>query len=103
MQDLFLKIDCTQLRDATELFGLAGAYQGAHSGSALNNFVVMMSSKPKNVGVVLLDEIEKADKSVVKGLYQVIDKGMWMEFIIFLLNNLTSNAFRGMDQQAPGG
>jgi ATP-dependent Clp protease ATP-binding subunit ClpA len=40
---------------------MAGAYQGASEGSALlNNFVLL--------GIVLLDEIEKADQEIIHGL-----------------------------------
>ncbi len=45
-------------------------YQGADKGSAFNNFVVKMAQTGK-VGVVLLDEIEKAKKDVIHALYQV--------------------------------
>jgi ATP-dependent Clp protease ATP-binding subunit ClpA len=36
-----------------------------------------MSLEPKAVGIVLLDEIEKAQRDVIHALYQVIDKGEW--------------------------
>ena len=75
--DLFIKVDCGKLTDSSEVFGKAGAYQGAEQGSALNNFVLSMSLKPEAVGIVLLDEIEKAGQSVIHALYQVIDKGEW--------------------------
>ncbi|OEU11328.1 P-loop containing nucleoside triphosphate hydrolase protein [Fragilariopsis cylindrus CCMP1102] len=75
----FLKIDCGKLSTATELFGLAGAYQGSEQGSTLNNFIVSMSREPDKIGVVLLDEFDKVKKEVVTGLYQVLDrdKGEW--------------------------
>lgn len=75
--DLFIKVDCGKLTDATEIFGKAGAYQGAQQGSALNNFVLKMSLEPKAIGIVLLDEIEKSSRDVIHALYQVIDKGEW--------------------------
>jgi ATP-dependent Clp protease ATP-binding subunit ClpA len=56
---------------------MSGAYQGAKEGSALNNFVLRMSLVPDAMGIVLLDEIEKANQSVIHALYQVIDKGEW--------------------------
>jgi ATP-dependent Clp protease ATP-binding subunit ClpA len=73
----FLKVDCGKLTDAKEMFGMSGAYQGAYEGSALNNFILRMSLDPHALGIVLLDEIEKAQKGVIHGLYQVIDKGEW--------------------------
>jgi AAA domain (Cdc48 subfamily) len=76
-EDSFLKIDCGKVTHANELFGMSGAYQGSEEGSALNNFVLRLSQDPMTLGVVLLDKIEKADKSVIHGLYQVIDKGEW--------------------------
>lgn len=44
--DFFLKVDCGKLSDADEVFGMSGAYQGAYEGSALNNFIVQMSTEP---------------------------------------------------------
>jgi DNA polymerase III delta prime subunit len=76
-EDAFLKIDCGQMTRGAELFGLAGAYQGAEEGSTLNNFILHISDSPGSVGVVLLDEIEKADREVIHGLYQVLDKAEW--------------------------
>jgi ATP-dependent Clp protease ATP-binding subunit ClpA len=75
--DAFIKVDCGKLTDENEVFGMSGAYQGAYEGSALNNFVVRMSQEPEALGIVLLDEIEKASRGVIHGLYQVIDKGEW--------------------------
>jgi hypothetical protein len=51
------------LADASEVFGMSGAYQGAKQGSALNNFVLNMSMELNAVGIVLLDEIEKASRN----------------------------------------
>lgn len=76
-EDNFIKVDCGKLSDAHEIFGMSGAYQGAYEGSALNNFVLRMSLDPGALGIVLLDEIEKASREVIHGLYQVIDKGEW--------------------------
>jgi ATP-dependent Clp protease ATP-binding subunit ClpA len=59
------------------MFGMSGAYRGSYQGSALNNFVVRIAQDSGTFGVVLLDEIEKADKTVIHALYQVIDKGEW--------------------------
>jgi energy-coupling factor transporter ATP-binding protein EcfA2 len=73
----FIKVDCGKLSRMEEVFGLSGAYQGASEGSALNNFVIQMSEKKESLGIVLLDEIEKAKQCVIHGLYQVIDKGEW--------------------------
>ena len=73
----YIKIDCGKLSSHTEVFGKSRAYQGAEQGSTLNDFILSMSSKPDAIGVVLLDEIEKAMSDVVTGLYQVLDKGEW--------------------------
>ena len=75
--DAFLKIDCGKLTTAHEVFGMSGAYYGSKEGSALNNFVLRMSKRPESIGIVLLDEIEKAGEDVIHGLYQVIDKAEW--------------------------
>lgn len=76
-EDSFLKIDCGKLTTSHEVFGMSGAYYGSREDSALNNFVLRMSQRPESVGVVLLDEIEKAGEDVIYGLYQVIDKAEW--------------------------
>jgi hypothetical protein len=75
--DTFLKIDCGKITDKNEFFGMSGAYQGAHEGSTLNNFVVKIGQEPNKIGVVLLDEIDKATTGIITGLYQVLDKGEW--------------------------
>jgi len=75
--DTFLKIDCGKLTTSHEIFGMSGAYYGSREGSALNNFVLRMSQKPESVGIVLLDEIEKAGEDEIPGLYQVFDKSEW--------------------------
>jgi DNA polymerase III delta prime subunit len=73
----FKKVDCGQITDDKELFGMSGAFFGSEEGSALNNFVLRMSREPEARGIVLLDEIEKAERGVIHGLYQVLDKGEW--------------------------
>jgi len=75
--EYFIKVDCGKLSDDKEIFGMSGPYQGAVQGSALNNFVLRLSCEPHSLGIVLLDEIEKASQGVIHGLYQVIDKGEW--------------------------
>mmetsp|Transcript_45479 Transcript_45479/g.67564 ORF Transcript_45479/g.67564 Transcript_45479/m.67564 type:complete len:621 (-) Transcript_45479:249-2111(-) len=75
--DFYHKVDCGKLSDASEVFGKAGAYQGSREGSHLNNFIVRMAEEPDSFGIVLLDEIEKADRGVIHGLYQVLDKAEW--------------------------
>jgi len=75
----FHKVDCGKLSDAAEIFGKSGYWQGAEQGSSLNNFVHRMSIEDNrdSIGVVLLDEIENADRDVIHALYQVLDKGEW--------------------------
>jgi len=76
-EDAFHKVDCGKITDGREFFGMSGAFYGSKEGSALNNFVTRMALENESIGVVLLDEIEKAEKSVIHGLYQVLDKGEW--------------------------
>lgn len=76
-EDAFHKVDCGSLTDGRELFGMSGAFFGSTEGSALNNFICRITSEPESIGVVLLDEIEKAERSVIHGLYQILDKGEW--------------------------
>ncbi|KAL3926268.1 MAG: hypothetical protein SGARI_005664 [Bacillariaceae sp.] len=74
----FLKVDCGKLSTATEVFGLSGGYQGAEQGSALNNFILRKSRDKGSLGIVLLDEIEKAEQEVIHALY-LLDKGEWTD------------------------
>ena len=69
-KNAFLKVDCGKLSDENEIFGMSGAYVGSTQGSALNNFIVGKSKDPQSLGIVLLDEIEKADKGVIHALYR---------------------------------
>lgn len=73
----FHKVDCGQMTSDHELFGVVGACQGAREGSSLNDFVLRISQEPNKIGVVLLDEIDKAKRGVIKGLHQVLGKGEW--------------------------
>ncbi|CAB9501692.1 Caseinolytic peptidase B protein homolog [Seminavis robusta] len=75
--DCFLKVDCGKLSHASEVFGLSGSYQGAEEGSSLNNFILRKSRDKGSLGIVLLDEIEKANQDVIHAFYQVLDKGEW--------------------------
>ena len=75
--DVYVKIDCGKLSHKFEVFGGSGAYQGSKEGSQLNNFIVRMAQDPDARGIVLLDEIEKAEREVIHALYQVLDKGEW--------------------------
>ncbi|CEM36411.1 unnamed protein product [Vitrella brassicaformis CCMP3155] len=70
-----LKVSCEQFSTKTELFGAAGAYQGAKEGSKLNNFI---AQHHKKFGVVLLDEFEKiGERSAHEALLNVFDRGEW--------------------------
>jgi len=72
----FHKVPCDQMKTATEIFGLGGAYQGAGEGSELNNFVSRHDRKP---AVILLDEIEKADRKVHESFLNIWDRGEWVD------------------------
>ena len=72
----FLKISCANLNSVHELFGGGGAYQGAHVGSELNNFVVSHKDK---VGIVNLDEFDRLDSAVCDALFTIFDKGEWVD------------------------
>lgn len=72
----FKKIDCSQMKTATEIFGLGGAWQGSMQGSELNNFIVSHQGRP---AVVLMDEIEKAREDVWESFLNIWDKGSWTD------------------------
>eukprot|EP00397_Hematodinium_sp_SG-2012_P011632 GEMP01011777.1.p1 GENE.GEMP01011777.1~~GEMP01011777.1.p1 ORF type:complete len:508 (+),score=122.62 GEMP01011777.1:52-1575(+) len=103
----YCHMDLAQLKNCSEIMGLSGPYQGAKEGSKLNNFIV---AHDKKLGVVLLDEVEKAEKGVLEALLNVFDKGEWTNKQLVsgaagqtrtvdcsrILFMLTTNAFDGI-------
>lgn len=67
-----LKIDCTQLRFETDLFGAQAPYQGCQNGSLLNNFLTEWNGQK---AVVFLDEFDKMSHDVYKSLLLLFDEG----------------------------
>ncbi|CAD7924770.1 unnamed protein product [Amoebophrya sp. A120] len=74
--DDFHKVDCASLRTASEIFGMGGAYQGAKQGSSLNNW---MKAHDDKIGVVIFDELEKAEHDVRTQLLNILDKGEFQD------------------------
>jgi ATP-dependent Clp protease ATP-binding subunit ClpA len=74
--DDFIKIDCSSNQTAAEIFGLSGPFQGAEQGSPLNNW---LGRHDNRVGVVLLDEIEKAELKVMQSLLNIVDRGEYCD------------------------
>ncbi|KAL8948189.1 MAG: hypothetical protein Q9222_005605 [Ikaeria aurantiellina] len=72
----FLKIDCTQMRNETDLFGAHAPYQGWQDGSTLNNYLSDCSGKK---AVVFLDEFDKTTRDVHKSLLLVFDEGFYRD------------------------
>lgn len=72
----FLKIDCTQLRHETDLFGAQAPYQGWQDGSLLNNFLTDQTGQK---AVVFLDEFDKMNHEVYKSLLLLFDEGFYKD------------------------
>ena len=66
------RIDCTEMRYETDLFGPKKPYIGHEHGSPLNNFLAKMTGKR---GIVFLDEFEKTTREVQNALLIPFDEG----------------------------
>ncbi|KAL8919145.1 MAG: hypothetical protein Q9172_005106 [Xanthocarpia lactea] len=71
-----LKVDCTQIRVTTDLFGPQAPYAGYQAGSPLNNFLADHSGQK---AVIFLDEFEKTTKDVHKSLLLLFDEGFYKD------------------------
>ncbi|KAL8753971.1 MAG: hypothetical protein Q9199_004665 [Rusavskia elegans] len=71
-----LKIDCTQIRFTTDLFGPQAPFAGHEAGSPLNNFLADHSGKK---AVVFLDEFEKTTEDIHKSLLLLFDEGFYKD------------------------
>jgi hypothetical protein len=73
----FIKINCGTMSDETEVFGSLDYRQGRCHGSVLNNFMIKMSKKPQERGIVLLDDIHNATEEVIELFCKVFQTGHW--------------------------
>ncbi|KAL9626191.1 MAG: hypothetical protein Q9204_007507, partial [Flavoplaca sp. TL-2023a] len=71
-----LKIDCTQTRFTTDLFGPQAPFAGHEAGSPLNNFLADYSGQK---AVVFLDEFEKTTADVYRSLLLLFDEGFYKD------------------------
>ncbi|KAL8887657.1 MAG: hypothetical protein Q9192_006291 [Flavoplaca navasiana] len=71
-----LKIDCTQTRFTTDLFGPQAPFAGHEAGSPLNNFFADYSG---HKAVVFLDEFEKTTADVHRSLLLLFDEGFYKD------------------------
>ncbi|KAL8734004.1 MAG: hypothetical protein Q9166_001765 [cf. Caloplaca sp. 2 TL-2023] len=71
-----LKIDCTQARHPTDLFGPQAPYSGHDAGSTLNNFLADHSGKE---AVVFMDEFEKTTDDGHESLLLLFDEGFYKD------------------------
>ena len=71
-----LKVDCTQIRVTTDLFGPQAPYAGHKTGSPLNNFLADHSGQKD---VIFLDEFEKTTEDVHKSLLLLFDEGFYKD------------------------
>ncbi|KAL8834465.1 MAG: hypothetical protein Q9176_007489 [Flavoplaca citrina] len=71
-----LKIDCTQTRFTTDLFGPQASFAGHEAGSPLNNFLADYSGQK---AVVFLDEFEKTTADVHRSLLLLFDEGFYQD------------------------
>jgi len=105
-----IRIDCNELADAsgvTRLIGVPPGYQGAEQGGKLCRDLARTGS-----GVLLLDEIEKADPAVLKVLMGLLDEARLTEqstgrtysargFLIVLTSNAAAAEIAKVAQVEP--
>ena len=72
----FHRVDMTEMKYETDLFGPKAPFQGSQSGSALNNFLATNSGKRC---VVFLDEFEKTTDGVRQSLLLLLESGFYMD------------------------
>ncbi|KAF2194328.1 P-loop containing nucleoside triphosphate hydrolase protein [Zopfia rhizophila CBS 207.26] len=70
------RIDCTEMRYETDLFGPKKPYIGHELGSPLNNFLAKMTAKRS---IVFLDEFEKTTRDVQNALLIPFDEGRYTD------------------------
>lgn len=66
------RVDCTEMRHETDMFGPKKPYYGYTLGSPLNNFLARLNGKR---GIVFLDEFEKTTKEVQNAFLIPFDEG----------------------------
>jgi ATP-dependent Clp protease ATP-binding subunit ClpA len=66
------RVDCTEMKHETDLFGPKWPYIGHEKGSPLNNFLSRMNKK---WCIVFLDEFEKTTAEVRNALLVPFDEG----------------------------
>jgi ATP-dependent Clp protease ATP-binding subunit ClpA len=66
------RVDCTEMKHETDLFGPKRPYVGHEKGSPLNNFLSRMNKKRC---IVFLGEFEKTTKEVRDALLVPFDEG----------------------------
>lgn len=112
-----LRIDCTEMSHEDDMLGWKGAYDGAHLGTPLNNYIAKWTGQR---AVIFLDEFDKTTDKVRKTLLLPFEDGFYRDrrnqkaldgskFIWVLASNLgteTINKFwtehlkdRSQDQQ----
>ena len=69
-------VDCTTIRQESDLFGHRPPFLGAQKGAPTNNFIAQHVGRK---GIIFLDEFEKTTEDVHKSLLIPFDNGWWFE------------------------
>ena len=71
-----VRVDCTEMKQETDLFGPKKAYKGWEDGSPLNNF---LADKAGERCVVFLDEVDKTHAEVRNAMLLPIESGHYRD------------------------
>ena len=71
-----LTVDCTEMKEETDMFGAKSPWLGYEKGSPLNNFLWDHAGERC---VIFLDEIEKTTKDVRNAMLKVLEHGFYRE------------------------
>lgn len=74
----FVRVDCTEMQAATDMFGPKKPYAGYHLGSPLNNYLVQQHGTRS---VVFLDEFDKTTDDVRKAMLLILESGHYVNRI----------------------
>ena len=74
----FLRVDCTEMQMATDMFGPKKPYDGYLLGSPLNNYLVQQDGSRS---VVFLDEFDKTTDEVRKAMLLILESGHYVNRI----------------------
>ncbi len=98
-KDSFIRIDMSEYKDSSSISKLIGSNPGYAQFNETDNLLTKVRNNPYSI--ILLDEIEKASKNIIKLFLQILDEGIihdpngeeisFNNTIIFMTSNLSIN------------